>query len=271
MQNLTEILQLCRRAGDAIVNVYRRGDAEVWTKDDDSPLTEADLAANRILVEGLTRLTGLPVVSEEMPLAPREQRSAWPQAWLLDPLDGTKEFIGRTGEFTINLALIEDHQPVFGIIYVPLTGLVYYGGPHHPAEVQNPGGETRPLQASIMLNRLKENLPLRLLASRRHAEPAVDKLCQRLTATLAEVQRQDAGSALKFTLMCEKQGDVYPRYSNVSEWDIAAGHALLRSVGGEVYTHQFEPMTYLNKPSVLVPGFFAVADNRFDWRALLPG
>ncbi|MCP5325445.1 MAG: 3'(2'),5'-bisphosphate nucleotidase CysQ [Oceanospirillaceae bacterium] len=271
MHQYAELIALCRQAGEAILEVYHRGDTEVWTKDDDSPLTEADLAANTLLLEGLARISGLPVVSEEMPVAGREERSSWVSAWLLDPLDGTKEFIGRTGEFTINLALIENHQPVFGIIYVPLSGEAFYGGPQMGAFVQDAQGQVRPLQASNMLNRLKENLPVRLLASRRHAEPTVDKLCQRLHAGLADVQRTDAGSALKFTLMCSKQGDIYPRYSNVSEWDIAAGHALLRAVGGEVYDHQFETMTYLNKPSVLVPGFFAVADQKFDWRALLPG
>ena len=266
--NYANLIQLARKAGEAILEIYNRGDFTVIEKHDASPLTQADITSNTILEEGLKQILDIPVISEETQLPEQEERAQWPRFWLIDPLDGTKEFIDRNGEFTVNIALIEQGEPVFGLIYVPVSDHCYYGG--DGKAFLKVGEEPASLLKTISpLKRIRENDSIHLYASRRHASEQLVPLCNRLEEKLAQVQLVALGSSLKLALLAAGEGDVYPRYGNVSEWDIAAGHAILRCVGGDILSKQYESIQYGRKPSMIVPGFFAVSYVDFDWRPLL--
>ena len=267
--NYAEVIALAKLAGEAILQIYNRSDfTAVTEKEDASPLTEADLAAHQILNDGLQEICNIPVVSEESPLPPKEERSRWNRFWLIDPLDGTKEFIDRNDEFTINIALIEEGEPVFGLIYIPVSDECYYGG--EGKAFKKTGAEPAiPIKTSSPSAILREFGYIRVLASRRHATEQLDRLCDRLSDKLGGVKKIAAGSAIKLAYLSEGRGELYPRFGNVSEWDIAAGHAILRCIGGDVVTRQFEPIRYGHKPTMIVPGFFAVGDVDYDWRPIL--
>ena len=266
--NYASVIQLARKAGAAILDIYNRGEFTVIEKHDASPLTQADIVANKILEAGLKDIIDIPVISEETELPEQEERAQWPRFWLIDPLDGTKEFIDRNGEFTVNIALIEQGEPVFGLIYVPVTDQCYYGG--DGKAFLKVGEEPASLLKTISpLKRIRENDTINLYASRRHATEQMVHLCNRLEEKLAQVQLIALGSSIKLAYLAAGQGDIYPRYGNVSEWDIAAGHAILRCVGGDILSKQYESFQYGRKPTMVVPGFFAVSYVDFDWRPLL--
>ncbi len=205
--------------------------------------------ANTILEAGLKDIIDIPVISEETELPEQEERAQWPRFWLIDPLDGTKEFIDRNGEFTVNIALIEQGEPVFGLIYVPVTDQCY------GKAFLKVGEEPASLLKTISpLKRIRERDSINLYASRRHATEQLVHLCNRLEEKLAQVQLVALGSSIKLAYLAAGQGDIYPRYGNVSEWDIAAGHAILRCVGGDILSKQYESFQY---------------GRDFDWRPLL--
>jgi 3'(2'), 5'-bisphosphate nucleotidase len=254
-----ELLALCRRAGAAISEHYHAADAEHYiSKSDDSPLTRADLASHDILEPGLAALDSrLPVLSEESVDIPTAQRRAWPRFWLVDPLDGTKEFLARTGEFTINVALVEGAQAVLGLIYLPLSGQAYLGIPelgawrYQDGESEPQPLATRPLPASG---------PLTVLSSRRHRGPRLQALLDWLQAQRGPLQRNDSGSALKFCQLAEGRGDIYPRFAPCCEWDTAAGQALLEAAGGQLLDLTGQPLSYNQRETLLNPDFIALAD-----------
>ncbi len=253
------LLALCVQAGDAIVAHYTAPGAEDFhAKSDNSPVTQADLAAHDVLVPGLERLTALPVLSEESEKIPLSQRRDWQRFWLIDPLDGTKEFLQRTGEFTINIALIEGSKPVLGLIYLPLAKRVYFGR-------VGTGAWRQDLSASddripLATRCLPQEAPLVVLSSRRHKHAALRQAVGWLEATHGKVQRRDSGSALKFCQLVDGQGDVYPRFAPCSEWDTAAGQALLEAAGGSLVGLDGAPLTYNQRESLLNPWFYALAD-----------
>ena len=263
-----EVIELARITSEAIMAIYDRSQYTIVEKHDTSPLTEADIAANEILQIGLKSIIDIPIISEEANTPDQEVRTQWPRFWLIDPLDGTKEFIDRNGEFTINIALIEQGEPTFGLIYVPVTGECFYGGDGKAFLKigDEPAIGIKPCNPN---SQIRENGVVRVLASRRHALEKMDELCVRLEDKLSSVQRINVGSALKLAFLASGQGDVYPRYGNVSEWDIAAGHAILRAVGGDILSRQYEPIVYGKGQSMIVPGFFAMGYIDFDWRPLL--
>ncbi len=266
--NYADLIELARTAGKAILDIYQRSEYTVVKKSDTSPLTEADLAANEILVHGIQAISTAPIISEESPVPDQETRKEWNRFWLIDPLDGTKEFINRTDEFSINIALIEDGKPIFGLIYAPVTDECFYGGEGR-AYVKTGDNPPQPLKPTVILKRLSQDSSLRVLGSKRHGAEQVALLCERLEERLAPVQHVSVGSALKLAYLAAGRGELYPRFGSVSEWDIAAGHALLNAVGGELVSTQFEPIRYGLKPNLIVAGFFSFADSDFDWRPLL--
>jgi 3'(2'), 5'-bisphosphate nucleotidase len=267
--NYADVIELAKSAGEAILTIYNRSDfTTVVEKDDESPLTEADLAANQILCKGLPAILDVPVISEETTLPNQETRSQWERFWLVDPLDGTKEFIDRNGEFTVNIALIEQGEPIFGLIYIPVTGECFYGGDDKAFKKMGDEPAT-PIKASSPSAQLREHNHVRVFCSRRHATDDLDRLCDRLKDKLGNVERIPTGSALKLAYLADGQGELYPRFGNVSEWDIAAGHAILRCVGGDILSRQYEPIKYGSKPSMVVPGFMALGSVDFDWRPIL--
>ena len=227
IQSLESIRQLCRRAGSAILEVYNRsGTIEVSSKGDQTPLTEADLAAHGVLEEGLFGLLpGVPVVSEEDE-ASLVHRSASGAFWLIDPLDGTKEFIARNGQFTVNVALVRDGFPVVGFVYAPVLDELFVGGEGIGAHRERTGE-----RVAIAVAPKRAGAPLRVVASRSHMNDATRTYLERLGAH----DLVQAGSSLKFCRVAEGAADCYPRIGPTAEWDTAAAQAVLEAAGGVVH------------------------------------
>jgi 3'(2'), 5'-bisphosphate nucleotidase len=265
------LLALCREAGAAICAQYRAPGADQYeSKGDDSPLTRADLVSHRILRGGLAAMEPvLPLLSEESGKAELAQRRSWRRFWLVDPLDGTKEFLARTGEFTINVALIDRHRPVLGVVYLPLKELAYVGIPGVWARLYRRHGD-RWSHGGLATRRLEQGEPLRVLASRRHRGPRLEDCLDWLARQWGPLERINSGSALKFCQMAEGEGDFYPRFSPCSEWDTAAGEALLDAAGGRLLGLAGEPLRYNCRDTLLSRNFIAVADRGHPlWRELL--
>lgn len=258
------LIALTRRAGDAILEIYQT-EFSVETKGDDSPLTQADLASHRTIVEGLSELTpDIPIYSEESDPPDFATRQSWQRYWLVDPLDGTKEFINKNGEFTVNIALIENHQPVFGVVGVPVQNVVYTGDAESGAFKYTPAGKEK------LEGRKMRDGSLTIVASRSHGGERLEGYLDALQAEFGEVTRTPVGSSLKLCILAEGAADLYPRLGPTSEWDIAAADAVLRAAGGSVWAVDGSDLDYNNKESVLNPEFFAVADGSFAWRERLP-
>lgn len=247
---LKKIASLAERAGEEIMKVYSR-EFSVEYKEDSSPLTEADTASHRVIAEALAALTPqIPVISEEGAQIPWLKRKSYKSFWLVDPLDGTKEFVKRNGEFTVNIALIMGNTPVLGVIYAPAKGALYYGEKGHGAFRQVRGESTERLERKL----LEHNGPVRAVVSRSHPSPEVEDFLKNYNVTSAV----EAGSSLKFCLIAENRADLYPRFGPTCEWDTAAGHAIAEAAGCAVTTLDGGLLTY-NKESPLNPGFLVSA------------
>jgi len=254
-----DIVEISRQAGQAILDVYGR-DIDVVRKDDASPLTEADLASHRIIRDALQALTpDIPLLSEESATVDFELRSAWDEYWLVDPLDGTKEFIKRNGEFTVNIALISGHVPVLGVVHVPVTDVSYWGIAGQGSRRVQAGGVERTISV-----RQPCASPAVIVGSRSHANPELEKHL----AALGGYDLVSMGSSLKFCLVAEGKADFYPRLGPTSEWDTAAAHAVVTAAGGSVVTLDGQPLRYNTKPSLLNPEFLVIADPNRDWLGL---
>lgn len=255
-----QILALARRAGAAILEVYEQP-VEVIAKADASPLTIADLCSHETIVAGLHELTpDIPVLSEESRAVPFATRQAWSRFWLVDPLDGTKEFLARNGQFTVNIALIEGHAPAFGIVYVPAQDLLYWGG-------AGIGAFRQRANAAAETIRVREQAPqrLRVVGSRSHASDELTQVLPRLgPSDLVPI-----GSSLKFCLVAAGEADVYPRFGPTSEWDTAAAQAVVEGAGGSVVTRDAQSLRYNTQESLLNPHFVAFGDRSRDWVRML--
>ena len=247
---LEDIRDLARRAGDVILDIYRT-DFEVRRKDDSSPVTEADEAAERIIVPALRALTpGVPVIAEEEVAAGRIESLSGDWFWLVDPLDGTKEFVARNDEFTVNIALIHGVRPVLGVVYAPVLDAMYAGTGPATASLETDGRPRRAISA-----RAVPESGAVMVSSRSHGNP--DSLAE-LTASLRVAGHRIAGSSLKFCLVAAGEADIYPRYGPTHEWDTAAGDAVLRAAGGSVRTLDGEDLIYGKaKENFLNPRFIA--------------
>ncbi len=259
---LAPVIALSRRAGEAIVEIYN-SEFNVEHKEDRSPLTAADMAAHDILVAGLCELTPeLPVLSEESAAIPFEERSNWRRYWLVDPLDGTREFVKRNGEFTVNVALIDGHRPVLGVIVAPVTRVCYYACDGHGAWRQDPGRAP----AAIHVRSLEPGHVI-VAGSRSHAG-------SRLGAFLDRLGGHDLvsmGSSLKSCLVAEGRADLYPRLGPTSEWDTAAAQCIVEEAGGCITDTAMRPLRYNTKASLLNPDFFVSGSPGYDWSRYLPG
>ena len=258
------LIDIATAAGREILAVYETA-FDVATKDDASPLTEADLRAHRVIVDGLRDLApDVPVISEEAESPPFDVRRHWTRYWLVDPLDGTKEFVSRNGEFTVNIALIEDGEPVLGVVGVPVKGHVYVGDcKEMEAWRVSEAGRER-------LHTRRMGRPLAVVASRRHGGTRLAGYLEALAESFGEVERKPVGSSLKFCLLAEGEADLYPRLGPTSEWDIGAAHAVLKAAGGAVMLTDGAPFRYNAKESFLNPDFVAVGDSGFVWHDHLP-
>ena len=259
-QLIDPVVSLAVEAGKAILEVYA-SDFDVQAKDDQSPLTQADLASHRIILAGLGRLTPeLPVISEESGLPDFEERSQWNPYWLVDPLDGTKEFVKRNGEFTVNIALIEDHRPVFGVVHVPVTDMTYSGCRGVGAELRADGEAARRIGVAR-----ESATPVRVVASRSHRGASLDQFLQ----NLGNFEMHPTGSSLKFCLIAEGAADVYPRLGPTSEWDTAAAQAVVEQAGGTVLELDGKPLSYNRQSDILNPHFLVAGPMDHDWLAII--
>lgn len=269
---LDQVISISVAAGEAILEVYNAsGDIEVDTKSDDSPVTAADLAAHKILAPALEQLVpGIPVLSEEGEMPSFDERSQWNRYWIIDPLDGTKEFIRRNGEFTVNVALIENGEPVLGVVHVPVLGITYAGAKSIGAIKQDAGGE-KAIAVRAIQPRLDGKQPIEVVASRSHGAGAVDELLARIESSLGETGLKNMGSSLKLCLVAEGAADLYPRLALTCEWDTAAAQAVVEAAGGIVVDDQFALLRYNQKDALLNPFFYVIGDSSYDWKSLLLG
>ncbi|MDP3294328.1 MAG: 3'(2'),5'-bisphosphate nucleotidase CysQ [Nevskia sp.] len=256
---LDPVLAIAIAAGDAIMEVYE-SDFAVSTKDDASPLTQADLRAHRTIIDGLTRLTpDIPCLSEEDADIGFEVRRNWTRYWLIDPLDGTKEFIKRNGDFTVNIALIDQHEPVLGVVHVPVTKTSYIAARGVGASMIRDGKKT------AIHTRATPAKPM-LVVTQSHRDAALDEFL----AHAPEHEQLSRGSSLKFCMVAEGLADLYPRTGPTSEWDTAAAHCLAEVAGATVLRlPDWQPLRYNTKDSLLNPGFVVIGDPAYGWRERL--
>ena len=260
---IPKVIELVRAAGAATLP-YWRSDVAVTEKADASPVTAADLAAHHILFAGLQALAPeIPVLSEEAADIPLSERSAWTRWWLVDPLDGTKEFIAGSEEFTVNVALIEQGRVVFGVVGIPANGRCYYGGAGLGAWRSNAPGEEQSISV-----RVAPAQGFTLVASKRHSSPAQETLLAGLATRFGEPELANIGSSLKFCLLAEGNADCYPRLAPTSQWDTAAAQGVLEGAGGEVLNLAGEMLTYEARESFLNPSFLALPAAA-EWRGEL--
>ena len=264
-QHLEQVIVIAKAAGDAIMQVYST-DFNVVKKDDNSPLTQADLAAHQVIIQALSKLTpDVPILSEESDSIGYETRSQWRQYWLIDPLDGTREFVKRNGEFTVNIALIVDHLPVLGVIYAPVTGLLYYASRGQGAYKQLGASQRQKIQTRAL------NLEQSTVAgSRSHSNEKMQQFMKHLQGiTGVAPELISMGSSLKICLVAEGLADVYPRLGLTSEWDTAAAHCVLLEAGGDIVDMSNLSLLYNTKDSLLNPNFFAKNDCVHNWAIYL--
>ena len=264
-QYIEQVIVNAKAAGDAIMQVYST-DFNVVNKDDNSPLTQADLAANQVIVQALSKLTpDIPIISEESDNIGYETRTQWRQYWLIDPLDGTREFVKRNGEFTVNIALIDNHLPVLGVVYAPVTGLLYYAS--HKQGAYKQLGASKPQKIHTRVLNLKKPI---VAGSRSHSNEKMLQFMHNLEeVTGVAPELISMGSSLKICLVAEGLADVYPRLGPTSEWDTAAAHCVLQEAGGDIVDMSNQTLLYNTKDSLLNPSFFAKCDGVYNWAAYL--
>jgi 3'(2'), 5'-bisphosphate nucleotidase len=244
------MMPIVERASSAIMQIYD-GAFAVQRKDDNSPLTLADLESQRVIIEGLKHITpGIPILSEESAAAPWLERQTWHELWVVDPLDGTREFVKRNGEFTINIALVVQHEAVLGVVCAPAQKLTYWGVAGHGAFVRAQDSEARAIHT------VPPQQPLRVLGSRSHASPQTAAYLQRLGPHIVS----GIGSSLKFCLLAEGKAELYVRFGATSEWDTAAGQAVLEAAGGHVTRMDGHPLRYNCRQSLINGDFVAFSD-----------
>lgn len=261
MSNLLEqVVEISIRAGHQILDVYHNSDFKVEIKGDGSPLTLADRRAHKLIEQELAVLTpDIPVLSEESAAEAFEARRQWSRFWLVDPLDGTKEFVKRNGEFTVNIALIDNDTPVIGVVHTPVRQHTHYAetgvGAFRADEGESP--------AAISVRKLDPD-DVVMVASRSHAGAEVEQYRKALAQQVNRVDTVSMGSSLKLCLVAEGRADIYPRLGPTSEWDTAAAHCVVTAAGGSVTRLDGTPLVY-NKTNILNPWFLAGGDPQFDW------
>ncbi len=254
------VMDIGMEAGSKILEIYQT-DFDVEKKDDKSPLTAADMAAHNLIVERLGVLTPtIPVLSEESTGISFATRSQWQTYWLVDPLDGTRGFVRRSDEFTVNIALIEGSQPTMGVIYAPVPDITYAGARDFGSWKQAGGGT----KETITVRELPEG-PLIILGSRSHRGDTLEEFLGKV----GDYQLISMDSSLKSCLIAEGKADIYPRFGSTSEWDTAAAQAIVEAAGGRLVTLDMQPMRYNMKESLLNPHFMVIADTSRDWASLL--
>lgn len=255
------VAHICEQAGDRIMRYYNiASHVNIYKKIDDSPVTDADLAANRVITDGLRAITpDIPILSEEDDLPSYNVRQSWERYWLVDPLDGTEEFITQTGEFTVNIALIVKGHPVLGVVYIPTLSTSYIGVLGQGAWKTSPGSQQQIRCSDI-------GSPVKVLTSRRPEDQKLNPLIQRINSSIGTVRPLSVGSSIKFCMVAEGKADLYLRLSAISEWDCAAAQAILTSAGGTVITLDGTPLQYNRQDSIRTPPFIALTNTNSQAR-----
>ncbi|WP_186579982.1 3'(2'),5'-bisphosphate nucleotidase CysQ [Aquibacillus kalidii] len=269
--SFTDLLQISLKAGREILDVYEK-DFGVQTKSDDSPLTEADQRSHNVIMAELTNIyPEIPVLSEEGTTITYEERKNWDMFWLVDPLDGTKEFVKRNGEFTVNIALIKENYPVLGIIYAPVTDTAYFAKEGHGSFKVEKASELKLTNDQVILEN-SDKLPLyndastiNVVASRSHMSDETKAFVEDLQKQHDHVNVVSAGSSLKFCLVAEGKADYYPRYAPTMEWDTGAGQAIIEGAGGKVTRYSDNTRFRYNKENLRNDWFLVSACHHPDF------
>ena len=258
-----KLREIARRAGKEILQVYQQKDLSIERKQDATPVTVADLRANAVIVQALSELDDIyPILSEESDHSPYSERQHWHRYWLVDPLDGTQEFINGNGQFAVNIALMEGHYPIFGMVHVPVTDTSYWGGKSLGAFKQVGGGDITAIRPRS-LNAEEEVI---VLSSRSYATPQAAYL-EKLKEFYPGLELRPVGSSLKSCHIAEGLADLYPRLGPTSEWDTAAPQAVVEGAGGMLVNAAGERFLYNTGESLKNPDFLVLADPEQDWRA----
>ena len=259
---LNQVVDIAVQAGKEILDVYENSDFNVEIKGDGSPLTIADKRAHQLIESSLSSITpDIPVLSEESAKEVFDQRRSWSKFWLVDPLDGTKEFVKRNGEFTVNIALIDQGRPVMGVVHTPVQGQNHFAETGKGAFKSIAGGTVKRISIRAL-----DPGSVSMVASRSHRGVSVEQYLAHLEQQLDHVEILSMGSSLKLCLVAEGKADIYPRLGPTSEWDTAAAHCVVEAAGGKVIRLDGSPLTY-NKENILNPWFLACGDPDFDWVA----
>ena len=259
-ENLLEIVNISVDAGEVILNYYNEN-VDVIYKDDESPLTKADLASHKIITDSIKKITpDIPILSEEE-FIDWKIRKKWKKYWLIDPLDGTKEFIKKNDEFTVNIALIENNRPILGVIYTPALNELFYSIKNFGSYKMFTKKKLNTLKQAkrISINKKKSN-KIKIVGSRSHSNPILDKWVNK---NFNEFDILQKGSSLKFCLIAEGSADIYPRFGPTSEWDIAAGHIILEEACGKIKSIENKEILYNEKENILNPDFFDYSNIDF--------
>jgi 3'(2'), 5'-bisphosphate nucleotidase len=259
-----ECVNIARDAGDAILTIYDAG-FNVEEKEDKSPLTDADLASHNLILQRLAELTpDIPILSEESAKLPFEERASWETYWLVDPLDGTREFVKRNGEFTVNIALIHRHKSIIGVINVPVQNIDYYAWKDGGSFKIENKGESKTIRVKKL-----DGKQLSVAGSRSHGSEMMQHYMEKLATDNNNIEMLSMGSSLKFCLVAEGRADLYPRLGLTSEWDTAAAHCIVEQAGGVITKTDMTPLEYNTKDSLLNPFFFVFGDDSCDWSQYL--
>lgn len=261
---IPQVIGIAREAGQRILEIYQNKDYQEFTKADDTPVTTADLAAHKIIMQQLSELTpDIPILSEEDADIDLSQRSQWERYWLVDPLDGTQEFIARSGDFATVIALIENNQPVMGVVYAPVSGVTYFA-------YQNKGAWKIPeLDESIRIHTLKHEQkaqPISIAISRRQN---INRITNKLSPERNYELVPLGSAALKACLVAEGAVDCYIRLGPTGEWDTAATQCIVEEAGGRILSTRLEPLSYNERDTLENPNFIVLGDESIGWDGIL--
>jgi 3'(2'), 5'-bisphosphate nucleotidase len=267
-KSVAELLEIAKeaatKAGIEVLEIYDKGDFEAFEKEDESPVTSADYRANEIIMEALTKLTpNIPIMSEETPIPELKDRTNWARYWLIDPIDGTQEFIARSGDFAINIALIEHNQPVIGVIYWPCGESLYFASKGQGA-YKRCSRETKPI--SVRAFDVPSEDVIMIAISRRQSR---EKIFTRLSDKRSYQTLPTGSCSLKACFIAEGAADVFMRLGVTGEWDTGASECIINEAGGAIKAATFDPITYNKRESVTNPDFVVLGDQRVDWESII--
>ncbi len=263
---IPQIIHIARAAGDAILTVYAQEDVGIQTKADDTPVTRADFCANKVIVAGLKALSHFPVLSEESEHNPWHERQNWQRYWLVDPLDGTREFINRNGEFSVNIALIENNYPLFGVFHLPFFDTTYWGGIGLGAWKQENKADAK----AITTRKFQPEHEVVALSSRSHITEATGRYLNTLETIFPNLALKKVGSSLKSCLVAEGRADIYPRLGPTCEWDTGAVQAIVEGAGGMLLMPDGQRFVYNAKESLVNGDFIVLGDQSIGWSEFWP-